>query len=320
MNDLALLSLPVAFALLCAGVMGFAVQRGATCMVAAVEEFVSNGRMHRLAAMLEAGLWVAIGLLAANAAGVLRIIPADVPVSAKTFAGGAVLGIGALVNRACVFGTIGRIGSGQWTYVFTPVGFFTGCLIANPLFTRPAAIGLPSVLFNAGLVLTVPLALYGAWRGPVVLRSFRDGNLHRKIWSPHLATMIIGLTFVVMMLTVGNWAYTQVLSDAAMRMFTGLPARLLLFIGLLAGAIAGGWPANLIRPTAPRAMGIVRCLAGGAMMGAGSMAVPGGNDSLILIGLPLLLPYAFAALASMLVAIIAGMMAQQRLVELRQAA
>ena len=35
-------ALGLGFALVCAGLMGFAIQRGATCMVAAIDEIVSD--------------------------------------------------------------------------------------------------------------------------------------------------------------------------------------------------------------------------------------------------------------------------------------
>jgi len=117
---------------------------------------------------------------------------------------------------------------------------------------------------------------------------------------------------VGMMLTVGNWAYTQVLADAAAGMFAGLPLKLILFAGLLAGATIGGWTADLIKLSRPAPADIVRCLIGGGLMGAGSVLVPGSNDSLILVGLPFLLPYAFVALTSMMLAIYAGMLVERQ--------
>ena len=45
-------------AVVCVFVMGFAIQRGATCTVAAVDEVLNRRRAHRLLAMLEASLWV----------------------------------------------------------------------------------------------------------------------------------------------------------------------------------------------------------------------------------------------------------------------
>jgi toxin CptA len=44
---------------------------------------------------------------------------------------------------------------------------------------------------------------------------------------------------------------------------------------------------------------LMRCFAGGAVMGWGSLLIPGSNDGLILVGMPLLWPYAWLAFASM---------------------
>ena len=44
-------------------VMGFAIQRGATCTVAAVDEVLGTRSIRRLAAMVEASVWVTGGLL-----------------------------------------------------------------------------------------------------------------------------------------------------------------------------------------------------------------------------------------------------------------
>ena len=71
--DLMLFSVAVAVAALCAGVMGFAIQRGGTCTVAAVDELLSKRRANRLLAMGEASLWVAGGLALAS---MLHVLPA----------------------------------------------------------------------------------------------------------------------------------------------------------------------------------------------------------------------------------------------------
>ena len=59
----------LAIAAVCAALMGFAVQRGATCMVAAVDEIVSKKSANRLIAMLEASAIVACGIVIARFAG-----------------------------------------------------------------------------------------------------------------------------------------------------------------------------------------------------------------------------------------------------------
>src|SRR5215831_6887414 len=109
MQDLMLLSAAVLISVACAAVMGYAIQRGATCTVAAVDEMLARRKANRLLAMGEASLWVAGGLALASVAGALPSMPASYPVSRWTFVGGTLLGLGAWVNRACVFGAIARL-------------------------------------------------------------------------------------------------------------------------------------------------------------------------------------------------------------------
>ena len=72
---------------------------------------------------------------------------------------------------------------------------------------------------------------------------------------------------------------------------------------LLAGAAWGGVSAGRFRPLAPRLTALLRCTAGGALMGLGSLLIPGGNDGLLLLGMPLLWPHAWLAFAVMAVTI-----------------
>ena len=64
-----------------------------------------------------------------------------------------------------------------------------------------------------------------------------------RVWTPHAATTVIGVTFLVMLLPVGAWAYTDVLAGLARGMAKSLIARSLLLVALL-------WPyAWLALPT-----------------------------------------------------------------------
>jgi hypothetical protein len=313
MNAVAVVSVAFAIAFVCAALMGYAIQRGATCMVAAIEEVVIQRRASRLVALIEAGIWVAGGLIIADLFSVLKMSPSGYPITVATIAGGALLGIGALINRACVFGSIAKLGTGDWTYLLTPIGFLLGCLGATPLIVQATPNPLPSALFGAAQWLIVPFALFAAWRGAQALHAMWKRQFATHIWSPHRATMVIGLAFVVMLLTVGSWAYTEALASLARGMASNTTAKLLLFVGLLAGALMGGWTAGRLRFVAPSAGGLARCLVGGVLMGWGSLLIPGSNDGLILLGMPLLHPYALVALTSMAVAIVGGMGVERRL-------
>ncbi len=308
-------------AVACVGAMGFAIQRGGTCTVAAVDEVLSERRAHRLAAMLEASLWVAGGLALAQLMHLAGSMPAGHSITVWTIVGGALLGLGAWVNRACVFGAVARLGSGEWAYAITPLGFYVGCLSVTTLFARPAAEALAegSPLFGAVAVFGPLFVAYALWRVWPGLRALhgpgRAALLRQTIWAPHAATIVIGVSFVVTLLLAGRWAYTDVLADLARAMSdasVGLPwLPLALLLALFSGALIGGLTAARWRSTPVSAMQLLRCFSGGVLMGWGSLLIPGSNDGLILIGIPLLRPYAWLAFASMVVVIAAALLAQR---------
>jgi toxin CptA len=136
-------------------------------------------------------------------------------------------------------------------------------------------------------------------------RSIRRGEhkVLEAIWSPHLATMIIGLTFLVGLLTAGAWTYSEYLTDLARGNIQGSAGKILLNVALLGGAVFGGWTAGKIRLVAPDIMSVARTFIGGAIMGVGGALIPGGNTGLILVGIPLLWGYAWLAFATICITI-----------------
>ena len=323
--DIVLTSLAFLIAALCAGVMGFAIQRGATCTVAAVDEVVSKRSFRRLTSLVEASVWVAGGLLVAQALHLLPRMPSGYPLNAWTVLGGALLGLGAFINRACVFGAIARFGSGEWAYLVTPLGFYQGCLSVGQVFSVTKHQKLPygSPVLQAPAWIAALFLLFVAWRlarplwgraedaanAPLLQRA--RAALASRIWSPHAATTVIGITFFFMLMLVGAWAYTDVLAELARGMAASLVARCLLLLALLLGAAWGGWTAGRFRSTRITATQVLRCLVGGVLMGWGSLLIPGGNDGLILVGMPLLWPYAWVAFLVMCLSIGAAQLAQK---------
>src|SRR5262245_6294561 len=198
-----LFSLAVLVAVLCAGLMGYAIQRGATCTVAAVDELMTKRKATRLLAMAEASLWVAGGLAVAQAFHLLPTVPAAYPVSGWLFAGAALLGIGAWLNGACVFGAIARLGSGDFSYAATPVGYYLGCLSVGPLFAAPAATRLAaeSPVLRASAAVAIAFVAFAVWRVvPSLIRitmapraDAAARGLANRVWSPHAATGVIGV-------------------------------------------------------------------------------------------------------------------------------
>lgn len=300
----------LAVALPSAALMGLAIQRGATCMVAALGEIVANGKAGRALALAEASLWVAGGLALASLAGLLVMVPIGFAVDATTVLGGALLGIGALINGACVFGAIARLGSGQWAYAATPLGFFLGCLVVDrlgPPIDHRALAAAPALAFATPIAIGFAMLL--AWR---IVEAMRAPDLWAHLWHPYRATLLIGATFVTTMLSVGAWSYTDALADLAGMMDGHLPLRLAMLVALLGGAVGGGWIAGLLRPDMPSATAWLRCLTGGTLMGIGGVLVPGSNDGLIMTGLPLFLAHAWVAVLVMIVAIMVPMLVSKQ--------
>jgi len=314
--NLMLASFAFVAAAACAALMGFSIQRGATCTVAAMDEIVNRRRCHRLFGFLEASLWVTGGLLIARAVDALPRMPAGYAAGAATVAGGALLGLGAYVNRACVFGTLARLGNGEWAYVATPLGFFAGCASVDALLAPVASkleSGSPVLQAAAWVAWPVGAAMlarvgHGLHRALTDARASHPASaralIARRIWSPHAATALIGITFVCMLLLAGAWAYTDVLAEVARGgIVANIAPRTLLLVALTGGAVVGGVTAERFHSTRPTTAQLVRCFAGGAMMGCGSLLIPGSNDGLILVGMPLLWPYAWLAFATMCVTI-----------------
>ena len=119
-----------------------------------------------------------IGLLAADALGLMRLNAWQAPIAwLPALAGGALFGIGALSNGACAFGTVGRIASGEFSFLATILGFVLGAVVARALVpnldqTAPMAFVITGwaliALVAAGLAAFALLALalgVADWRG-----------------------------------------------------------------------------------------------------------------------------------------------------------
>ena len=253
-------------------------------------------------------------------------VPAGYALNYVTVLGGALLGLGAYINKACVFGAIARLGSGEWAYALTPVGFFAGCVTFASVFSFSAQQKLPydSPILQASAWIALPFAAFVVWRlvGPwfaaravggsgSAWRNFADG-LAAHVWAPHAATTVIGITFVLVLLLVGGtWAYTDELVEIARGMANNLVARNLLLLALLAGAMLGGWTAGRFRSVSISVAQVTKCFIGGMLMGWGSLLIPGSNDGLILIGIPLLRPYAWLAFLTMCITIGAALVLEK---------
>jgi hypothetical protein len=305
-------------------VMGFSIQQGGTCMVGAVGQLVAERRAGKAIALVECSLWVlALGLVTIAAGYRFQASPLY-PTGLAVLLGGVLLGLGAWINDACVFGSIARIGKRDLNYLLTPPGYFLGSL-AHARLAGPDLVSAPMSPSAGSASIFLLLLFAGSLSISVrqLLAARRSGAPLRLIWDYRHATIAIGIAFVVLSVLAGPWTYTEVLSKTAHG--HGLPAlgQTLLLAALLGGAMLGGRATAVTTPLEPRRA--LSCVSGGALMGFGASLVPGGNDNLVLAGLPWLQPHAWLAIGAMVLAIAAGLLGSRlwrklRLVGLRSRA
>ena len=311
MMQISLNSAVFGIAVLLTAVMGFAVQRGATCTVAAIDELVGQHRYTRLLVMLEASLWVAGGLLIASTLHLTMRMPTGFAVSWMIVAGGVLLGLGAFVNKACVFGAIARLSNGEWSYVATPLGFFAGCALLQGLPISPQRMNSTSPVFEMAQWTVWLFVAFMLTRIAAAIWQIRSDATHwftRSRWTPGAATIVIGIAFVLLLILLGgSWAYTDVLAELSMGKSDNLTWRLLLLLALYAGALLGGYTAGHWRAVPPDGRQLLRCFFGGLLMGMGSLLIPGSNDGLVLLGMPLLYAHAWLAFLTMCMTIAVAM-------------
>lgn len=293
--------------------MGYANQQGGTCTVAALADAVRARRFARLIALGECALWAfAMGLLL-MALGWRGGGARTHAVDAAVLAGGVLLGLGAWLNDACIFGTVARIGRREWAYLLTPAGYFLGTLALVRIaglapralaatMGRSAAATPPILLVLCAASLTASLVAMVAVR--------RRGAPFGALWDYRHATIAIGLSCVAITVLAGPWTYTDAIAAAARGGMATHAGSLTLFLAVLAGAWIGGRNGPAAAP--PRLSRGLRCLVGGALMGTGAALLPGGSDSLLLQGVPALQPYAWTGLATVMLTIVACLILSQR--------
>jgi hypothetical protein len=295
-------------------VMGMAIQRGNTCTVVAFDDIIHRRSAARLLAIAYSWLWVVGGLALLSITTGFTVKAALFPVTMWSVVGGLLLGVGAVVNGACTTGTVARIGSGEYAFGLTLVGFFLGCLGAPHVFghaatmhtaSRPATTSLDyplPALLGLALVIALTVRRLAAGRR----ESFRE--FLRTAWDPRTATFIVALLFVALVQIFGAWTYTELLGDLSKGADEVIVQRVALLLALLSGAVVAGRSlkgTRLIGPLKPRAL---RCTIGGLIMGTGHSLAPGAFEGLTLVGQPLLLPFAWVVMAASYATILLGVL------------
>jgi len=282
--------------------VGFAMKWGGLCTFAAAQQIVREQRLERLHAFLAAAAFAALLLLplAWWQVGGLRLALTH-EFWRNALLSGLVLGAGAWLNRGCVFGTFVQLTGGNLNYLATLLGLAAGAsgarLWLSDWIVQVDGPAPARALWPYGLLALVIAALLVM---PLAGRA-RGGRL--------LVALMLGAGGGWLFATVRGWDFAAVVTRWLYFLLdlepTG-PARLAIFCTL--AMIAGGLLAAFLRQKfslqALRWRRVTACFGGGALMGGAAVILPGGNDSLVLAGLPLLAPHALIGYAAMLAGLV----------------
>ncbi len=255
-------------------VLGFAMNRGSICTVIATRELVLERRPARFIALVECAAWAALVYAILETAPMMPegwsslgyLVPAAI-----------LLGIGSYVNGACVFGSVGHLGNGEIEFAFTFLGIYAVVYIESlfDLLANQPAIAAPQSL-GAALPALLLLAI-------VALRlrvSRRSRSSFRRLT---LSMGAVGITSTILAVLAPGFSLTASFGPVASIPVAGAVISFSMFGGSLVSARFRKHSFTLKWPTVK--IMVKRTLAG-ILMGSGALLIPGGNDTLLLIGLP----------------------------------
>ena len=313
---------PLVASLILAGVLGFAARRANICNVKAVEEVLATRRAFIFASLAKTVLWAMVVTLVLVYAMPGGQAPTRVlSISLVSIAGAFVCGFGMAINGGCAFGTLSRLGAGDAAMLVTLGAFVAGVMaMTTPVigfWTLAPARVVPSPFdlsdtWSAALLGV--LCLWAAWE---LIRLFRTRPREQtavRMVTAHTyrlssAAVLMGLANGLIFAINGDWAYTNTLGQGARRLteFGPAPTPTLwgLFAALFVGMCFSSWQRGGIRLLVRPNLSWSRNLVGGFLMGVGAALVPGGNDALLLYGIPNLSLHAMSAYLAMVVGITA---------------
>jgi hypothetical protein len=305
-----------ALALVLILVLGFAAQRAGMCTVNAVAELMTTGRAYLLASFFKAALWAAAiyGIVTLLSSGMAHGFRVYAP-PALSIVGGLVFGAGAAINGGCSMSTLQRLADGDLWMGLTLGGMAAGFLLWSLIdasFMFAHATELPVAWAALGPWAIPAIAAVGAlaiWEGTRLWRTRpRDRSLLRLSLSPayrlSTAALLIGACGGALYGLKGMWSYTNWLREAveAFHRHTMGPGafQFLLFASLLGGMVLSSVLRRSFRLRHVPPPVRIRRFGGGLLMGFGAGAIPGGNDALLLTGLPTLSLWALGVYVAVL--------------------
>jgi hypothetical protein len=310
-----------------AAILGFAAQRASICNVKAAAEAIASRTAYIFAGIFKSVLWVFVLtvpflMLMPTAGGRLT----GWQLSIGTLFGGFVFGVGAAINGACAFSTLARLADGQLAMLGALGGFIVGILgyfslVSSGWLIPPSpSPSMAGPLVALAMLIVLPLIAWACFEGVRFWRACLPWPravdlLLAPQYSLSTAAMLIGLANGGLYLIHGAWGYTGTLHQTVEAgVFGGnfpAPQRWLLFAAMLLGVVLSTWQRGSLRVDWRPQFAWMRNIVGGILMGLGAALIPGGNDALVLYGIPSLSPHAIPSYLSMTLGIASELIAMR---------
>jgi uncharacterized protein len=256
-------------------VLGFALNRGSICTVIATTELISEKRPARFIALFEAAVWAALVYAILETSPTMQ--QGWLPLG--YLAPAAILfGIGSYVNGACVLGSVGHFGNGQIDFGLAFLGIVAVFYIESLFGLFPDQPPISASLPLGPVLLVVALLAILALRLGVSLGS--ESNFRQLT----LVMGAIGITFTVLAVFAPGFSITASVGAIVSIPVAGGVISVCMFVGSFVSARFRKGQFMLKWPTFNN---ILRRTLGGILMGLGALLIPGGNDTLLMIGFPL---------------------------------
>ena len=187
-------------------------------------------------------------------------------------------GLGTYVNGACVFGSVGHFGNGDIDFGFAFLGIFAVLYARSLLGLLPDQPSISASLPLGPALLALALLALLALRLGV---SFRSESNFRRLT---LSMGAIGITFTVLAVFAPGFSITASVGSIVSIPVAGAVISVCMFGGSL---LSARFAKRRFRLKWPTLKAIARRMLGGILMGLGSLIIPGGNDTLLMIGFPM---------------------------------
>jgi uncharacterized membrane protein YedE/YeeE len=256
-------------------VLGFALNHGSICTVIATTELVAERRSARSIALIECAVWAALFYAILETSPTIQQGWSPLPYLVP---GAVLFGIGTYVNGACVFGSVGHFGNGHIDFGFTFLAIFAVFYIESLLGLLPDQPPISASVPLGPALLAIALSAILALRLSVSRRS--ESNFRRLT----LAMGAIGITFTTLAVLAPRFSITTSVGSIVSVPVAGAVISVCMFGGSLVSARFRQRRFMLEWPTIED---IVRRTLGGILMGLGALLIPGGNDTLLMIGFPM---------------------------------